>query len=191
MSPTVVLSGAARRPKATMRQSVPTSGGSGRRRRVYRPYTETEISALQIGVAKHGAGKWKEILTDPTLPFLADGVRTAVDLKVRSTLRDPRLRDSESSFSRCGGQDKWRHLEVKQEKAEAAAARGGQGLAGGRKKRHSKGSPRRLARGSQQVVRPMGAEGLNRRGPPGGVLPAVSLALGSGLGLVGTASSRR
>ena len=37
-----------------------------------------------------------------------------------------------------------------------------------------------------QVIRPIGAEGLDRRGRAG-----CFLALGSGLGLVGTASSRR
>eukprot|EP01045_Picozoa_sp_COSAG04_P001379 COSAG04_NODE_45_length_31617_cov_47.863284_20_plen_94_part_00 len=40
-----------------------------------------------------------------------------------------------------------------------------------------------------QVIRLIGAEGLDRRGPPG--LVGCFLALGSGLGLVGTASSRR
>ena len=40
-----------------------------------------------------------------------------------------------------------------------------------------------------QVIPPIGAEGLNRRGPRGRVVRF--LALGSGLGLVGTALSRR
>ena len=74
-------------------------------------FTPEEDDAIRKGVLKYGAGKWKEILTDPTLPFLADGVRTAVDLKVRSTLRDPRLRDSERSFFAAGDRtngDIWR-----------------------------------------------------------------------------------
>lgn len=66
------------------------------RRREYRPYSEKEIQALHAGVARHGVGKWKEILRDPELPFHADGVRTVVDLK-----------------------DKWRHLVAKRKRQEA------------------------------------------------------------------------
>ena len=65
-------------------------------RRAYHPYSESEISALHVGVARHGVGKWKEILSDPSLPFLTDGVRTVVDLK-----------------------DKWRHLDAKRKREEA------------------------------------------------------------------------
>eukprot|EP01043_Picozoa_sp_COSAG02_P019962 COSAG02_NODE_973_length_15536_cov_5.108635_11_plen_363_part_00 len=66
------------------------------RRRGYRPYSEEEIESLHKGVARHGAGKWKEILRDPDYPFLADGTRTVVDLK-----------------------DKWRHLNAKRKREQA------------------------------------------------------------------------
>ena len=42
---------------------------------------------------------------------------------------------------------------------------------------------------TQQVIRPVGAEGLGRRGPAGSC--RLFLGLGSGLRLIGTVSSRR
>lgn len=45
-----------------------------------------EEEALRAGVAKHGTGKWKNILRDPEFaPFLT--LRSNIDLKVPSVMR--------------------------------------------------------------------------------------------------------
>ena len=51
-----------------------------RARRARRKWTESETQDLLRGVQRHGVGKWKQILEDPTYNF---DERTAVDLKDR------------------------------------------------------------------------------------------------------------
>jgi len=43
-----------------------------------RPWSTSEVQALEKGVAKHGVGSWATILADPSLIFDS---RTTVDLK--------------------------------------------------------------------------------------------------------------
>jgi hypothetical protein len=68
------------KPKASPRQ-LPSGGIAAGRIR----FTEEEDQALREGVAKHGAGRWKNILDDPEFAEIFRSVkpRTAVNLKDR------------------------------------------------------------------------------------------------------------
>ncbi|RMZ85855.1 hypothetical protein DV737_g465, partial [Chaetothyriales sp. CBS 132003] len=54
--------------------------GHVKARRARRPWTEAEAQDLLRGVGKHGVGRWKQILEDPSFHF---NDRTTVDLKDR------------------------------------------------------------------------------------------------------------
>ncbi|RMZ75401.1 hypothetical protein DV738_g5489, partial [Chaetothyriales sp. CBS 135597] len=58
--------------------------GHVKARRARRPWTEVEAQDLLRGVIKHGVGRWKQILEDPSFHF---NDRTTVDLKDRHRTR--------------------------------------------------------------------------------------------------------
>lgn len=61
-------------------QSVPAWDEKKQARRPRRKWTDEETNALLAGVRKHGVGRWKMILDDPSFHFLD---RSSVDLKDR------------------------------------------------------------------------------------------------------------
>jgi hypothetical protein len=70
-------------------------------RRARRKWSEDETRHLLAGVRKHGVGKWKQILTDPTYTFQE---RSAVDLKDRYRVCSKDL-DAISNVPRGGSVD--------------------------------------------------------------------------------------
>lgn len=57
----------------------PVIQGGGLRRKHHRAWTLSEVTQLEEGVAKHGAGKWSKI---KKISFSSYSYRTSVDLKV-------------------------------------------------------------------------------------------------------------
>ncbi|RMD42215.1 hypothetical protein DV735_g2905, partial [Chaetothyriales sp. CBS 134920] len=74
--------------------------GHVKARRVRRPWTEAEAQDLLRGVIKHGVGRWKQILEDPSFHF---NDRTTVDLKDRHRVsmkdKDPLVAAASASAS--------------------------------------------------------------------------------------------
>ncbi|ETN46569.1 uncharacterized protein HMPREF1541_00754 [Cyphellophora europaea CBS 101466] len=60
--------------------TIPSTRDGSKPRRIRRKWTDDETRDLLAGVRKHGVGKWKQILTDPSYTF---DERSAVDLKDR------------------------------------------------------------------------------------------------------------
>lgn len=64
----------------TTTNTIPSTIKDSKPRRARRKWTDSETHDLLIGARKHGVGKWKQILTDPSFTFHD---RSAVDLKDR------------------------------------------------------------------------------------------------------------